>query len=233
LLYHLSHSRHFFIHILAQFLAYNDFDNTPNNGGRRKSWSLHVQDWRVGDPTWKGEKGKGIIGAINYLASKGLNVFSFLTFNVGGDDKNCFMYISSLNYTRIDVSKTAQWDVLFEHADSLGLYMHFKLSEIENSNTLDGGALGIQRKIYYREVIARYGHHLALNWNIGEENNNTDAQRKEFAQYFEAVDPYDHPVVGLMIHVLIVPTCSAVVPQCLIKLFLLSLNNRFYLFSTR
>jgi hypothetical protein len=197
----LTHAHIFFIHTPAQFLAYNDFDNTPNTGRRRKGWNSHVKDWRVGDPTWKGEKGKGIIGAINYLASKGLNVFSFLTFNVGGDDKNCFMYISSLNYTRIDVSKTAQWEVLFEHADSLGLYLHFKMSEYENPNHLDGGELGTQRKVYYRELMARYGHHLALNWNIGEENQNTDTQRKEFFRYFEAVDPYDHPVVSLTIRV--------------------------------
>ncbi|MEZ5397229.1 MAG: hypothetical protein R2724_31240 [Bryobacterales bacterium] len=29
----------------------------------------HVQDWKPGDPTWQGGKGKGIIGALNYLAS--------------------------------------------------------------------------------------------------------------------------------------------------------------------
>jgi len=27
-----------------------------------------------------------------------------------------------------------------------------------------------QRKLYCREVIARFAHNLALNWNIGEEN---------------------------------------------------------------
>jgi hypothetical protein len=57
--------------------------------------------------------------------------------------------------------------------------------------------------VYYRELIARYGHHLALNWNIGEENQNTDAQRKAFAAYFQAVDPYNHPVVSLSIHDLV------------------------------
>jgi hypothetical protein len=62
-----------------------------------------------------------IIGAINYLSSKGLNAFSFLTFNVEGDDQNCFMYTSSTNFTIIDVSKTAQWEIVFEHADSFGL----------------------------------------------------------------------------------------------------------------
>jgi hypothetical protein len=59
---------------------------------------------------------------------------------------------------------------------------------------LDSGALGLYRKLYYRELVARFGHHLALIWNLGEENRNTDTERKAFAQYIRAVDPYDHPI---------------------------------------
>ncbi|MFD1140997.1 malectin domain-containing carbohydrate-binding protein [Larkinella insperata] len=177
------------------FLAYNDFDNTPDNGGRRKSWSPHVQDWRTGDPTWKDGKGKGIIGAINYLANEGLNAFSFLTMNIAGDEKNVFPYASSSDYTRFDCSKLDQWEVVFEHADKLGLYLHFKLQERENCNLLDGGNLGVQRKLYFRELIARFGHHLALNWNVGEENIQTDQQRKDMAAYLNSTDPYQHPIV--------------------------------------
>ena len=44
------------------FLAYDDFDNTPDNGGRRKSWSPHANDYNSGDPTWGNGKGKNIIG---------------------------------------------------------------------------------------------------------------------------------------------------------------------------
>jgi Domain of unknown function (DUF5060) len=180
------------------FLAYDEFDDTPNTNAYRKSWSPHIQDFRNGlDPTWSGGQGKGIIGAINYLASKGLNVFSFLTLTAGGDDKNVFPYpsTSSGNETRIDISKTAQWEVLFEHADKLGLFMHFKLQEFENDQRMDGGALGDERRLYYREIIARFGHHLALNWNMGEENTNTHEQRIEYGLFFNTTDPYHHPVV--------------------------------------
>ncbi|RAJ90860.1 collagenase-like protein with putative collagen-binding domain [Larkinella arboricola] len=177
------------------FLAYDDFDNTPNNGGRRKSWSPHVQDWRSGNPTWKDGKGKGIIGAVNYLASQQLNVFSFLTMNINGDDKNVYPYVSSDEYTRFDCSKLDQWEMVFEHATKLGMYLHFKTQERENCNLLDGGRVGIQRKLYYRELIARFAHHLALNWNIGEENIQTTQQRKEMAQYFQEHDPYNHHIV--------------------------------------
>ncbi len=77
------------------------------------------------------------------------------------------------------------------------------MGEYENPTLQDGGELGVQRKVYYRELMARYGHHLALTWNLGEENQNTAAQRKAFAAYFKAVDPYKHPVVSLAIHELL------------------------------
>lgn len=177
------------------FLAYDDFDNTPNNGGYRKSWSAHKQDYRLGDPSWAGGKGTDIIGAVNYLSAQGMRAFSFLTMNINGDDKNVFPYVSPSDRLRIDVSKTAQWEIVFEHADEKGLFLHFKTQETENDQLLDGGALGNERKLYYRELIARFGHHLALNWNLGEENTNTDAQRKDFCDWIRALDPYKHPIV--------------------------------------
>ena len=79
--------------------------------------------------------------------------------------------------------------------DRLGLALHVVTQETENDQGLDGGDLGRQRKLYYRELIARFAHHPALVWNLGEENTNTDEQRKAFAQYIHDLDPYDHPVV--------------------------------------
>lgn len=190
-------------------LSYVDFDGNFKTDGHKdqfvKSWAAHLGDWKAGDPSWQRGKGKGIIGAINYLASKGMNAFSFLTLNIAGDDQNVFPYVSYDNYERMDCSKLDQWEVLFEHADKLGLFLHFKTSEMENQGLLDGGELGLQRKLYYRELIARFGHHLALNWNIGEENGKwvknhptpwqTTTQRLAMAQYFHDHDPYQHHVV--------------------------------------
>ena len=73
--------------------------------------------------------------------------------------------------------------------------MHVVLAEQENDQLLDGGALGPERRLFYRELVARFGHHLAVAWNLGEENTNTDAQRKDFAEYLHRLDPYDNPVV--------------------------------------
>jgi hypothetical protein len=177
------------------FLAYNDFDNTPNNGGLRKSWTPHVIDYNTGDPSWKGDKGKGMIGAINYLSAQGMRSFSFLTMNIDGDDKNVYPYVDSSDRLRLDVSKLAQWEIIFEHSTTKGMFLHFKTQERENDQLLDGGELANERKLYYRELIARFGHHLALNWNLGEENSNTDVQLKQFTDWFKTLDPYNHPVV--------------------------------------
>ncbi len=181
-------------------LAYDDFDGSFKTDGQSdnliKSYAAHLADWKEGDPSWQNGKGRELIGAINYLASENLNVFSFLTMNVGGDDKNVFPYTGYSERERMDVSRLDQWEVVFDHADKLGFYLHFKTQETENELLLDGGAVGPQRRLYYRELIARFGHHLALNWNLGEENDNqSDAQRIAMADYFYENDPYGHNIV--------------------------------------
>lgn len=195
-------------------LAYADFDGTYSlvDPGEQRSgeantaplhrYEPHLADWNDGDPTWQDGKGKSLIGALNYLASEDLNAFSFLTMNVEGDGKDVWPWIAPDVRDRFDVSKLAQWEIAFTHADSLGLFKHFKTQETENDQLLDGGDLGPERKLYYRELIARFGHHHALNWNLGEENDiweeldDPDQTRiKAYIAYIHDLDPYDHPVV--------------------------------------
>ncbi|MEO0452787.1 MAG: DUF5060 domain-containing protein [Verrucomicrobiota bacterium] len=187
-------------------LAYAEFDGPFATDGHKdkyiKTWEPHLMDWKEGDPTWAEGKGKGIIGALNYLASEGLNAFSFLTLNIEGDDGNVFPYLDYDERVRFDVSRLDQWEIVFEHAQKLGLFLHFKTQETENETLLDQGEVGTQRRLYYRELIARFGHHLALNWNLGEENGpkgkrkgQNDSQRKAMAQYFHENDPYAHLTV--------------------------------------
>lgn len=178
-------------------LAYKGFDGVYNSGGTDylKDYAAHAGDWQTGDPGWRLKRGRTLIGGVNYLASKGMNAFSFLPMNVDGDGKDVWPWTSHTERERFDVSKLDQWEIVFEHGDNKGFFLHFKTQETENDQLLDGGALGNHRKLYYRELIARFGHHLALNWNLGEENTNTDQQRIDFAAYFKQVDPYDHPIV--------------------------------------
>ncbi len=187
------------------FLAYREFDGDFKTDGNKdnlvKDWAPHEEDWQSGDPSWSqadgsaGAFGQEIVGALNYLASEELNAFSFLTMNITGDDRNVFPYRSYTDYTRMDCSRLDQWEIVFEHADHLGLFLHFKTQETENDDLLDDGALGPARKLYYRELIARFSHHLALNWNLGEENTNSHDERVAFAQYFRDHDPYNHHIV--------------------------------------
>ncbi|NQT88596.1 DUF5060 domain-containing protein, partial [bacterium] len=182
------------------FLAYADFDGDFKTDGQKdqfiKTWEPHVRDWRTGDPTWQGGKGKGMIGAVNYLAGEGMNAISFLTMNIGGDDRNVFPYLTYDERLRMDVSRLGQWEIVFDHMDRLGFYLHFKTLETENELLLDNGDMGVERTLYYRELIARFGHHLALNWNLGEEiNNASTGQKNAWAQYFHDHDPYRHLVV--------------------------------------
>lgn len=179
------------------FLGSADFDGTlaRKPAVPLKTWAPHVRDWREGDPTWRGGRGKGLIGALNYLASEGLNSFSFLPYNAGGDGDNVWPFVARDEKFHYDCSKLDQWEIVFAHAQRRGLHLHFKLQETENDDQrqrrernavsvikgLDGGALGPERKLYLRELITRFGHHLALTWNLGEENTQTPEEQRAMA----------------------------------------------------
>lgn len=187
-------------------LAYDEIDGTydadagsgsySHIGGFIHQYRPHIKDWRPGDPTWRDGKGKGLVGALNYLAGKGMNSVYFLTYNLdGGDGRDTWMWTEVDERQRFDCSKLDQWEILFDHMDRLGIMLHVITQETENDRNL-GGSAGLNpiRKLYYRELVARFSHHLALVWNLGEENNTPDADRKEIAAYIRSLDPYDHPI---------------------------------------
>ncbi len=203
-------------------LGYADFDGTRSNRPGTparpgeaapplalKTWTPHLRDWRPGDPTWQGGKGRGLIGALNYLAGTGCNSLSFLTYNAGGDGDDVWPFVERDDKLHYDCSKLDQWQIVFDHATALGLHLHFKLEETENDDrrlpgsasetdvpvALDGGDTGAERRLYLRELIARFGHELALNWNLGEENTLSTAQQQAMAQFIHDTDPYHHPIV--------------------------------------
>jgi len=187
------------------FLAYHGFENTPK---ARHSYDNHVKDWQPGDPDWGDGKGKGIIGALNYLISQHVNSIYFLPMNIGGDGKNVWPYMGEINgrgsadndNLHFDVGKLRQWEIVFDHAQRKGIFLHFVLNEAEepNKRELDDSKLGVERKLFYRELVARFGHHLALQWNLCEEYNIklrlAPELVKSYAQYIHDIDPYHHPV---------------------------------------
>ena len=195
------------------FLAYHGFDNTKDQTGGASTVTLesgihhykpHVADWNVGDPNFvsaeTGTNGKGIIGALNYLGSKGVNSVYFLPMNQGGDGRDTVPFTgyakNTFDKTHYDISKLRQWNKVFQHAQEQGIMLHVVLGETEsgNENWLDNGSLGRERKLFYREMSARFGHILALKWNLSEENDFSTTKLRQFADYIDAVDPYDHPI---------------------------------------
>ncbi len=200
-------------------LAYNDIDVATNALDFQKTWAPHAKDFDTSATSflWQQDKGKNLLGAIRYLADEGLNVFSFLTFNVDGDDRNVFPHLLKVpieNYetyasvkknkeawetmfhkTRFDVSKLDQWERIFEYAETKGMFLHFKTHETETDHLMDEGVFDIEGKLYYRELIARFGHHLSMNWNLGEENNQPIEEALKVAHYVSKLDAYSSHLV--------------------------------------
>ena len=201
------------------FLAYADFDQTlrySNNeiregeastGNAIHKYAPHISNWKTGDPLWQGEKGKGIIGAINYLSAQGVNSAYMLTLNIHGDGKDVWPYSNHNERYRFDCSKLDQWEIVFDHMESKGVMMQLVMQETENECLLDNGFTLVQRKLYLRELTARFGHHPGLIWNLGEENGaaewtpigQTDQQRKDMADYIKRINPYK-PIIFLHTH---------------------------------
>ncbi|MDQ8197906.1 DUF5060 domain-containing protein [Pelagicoccus enzymogenes] len=204
-------------------LAFDGFDGTYDDAKNPEFPSLgedqlhhygpHRQDWSQGDPHWTDEDGhdsKGLIGLINYTAAQGLNSAYLMPLTYEGDGCDVWPWIDPTQRTTFDISKLEQWEIAFSHMQQNGIHILMLLTETENENLFelrDGGApFADTRKLYYREMIARFGHHLALTWDLGEENGwtdekgkdvglgNTHEQRKAFSSFIRQLDPYNHPI---------------------------------------
>ena len=186
------------------FLEYANFDGTNTD----RTYPGHKSNWASGDPTWKNGKGKEIIGVVNYLSEQGINTHYFLLMNAYGDGKEAFPWTGADNYYNYDVSKLDQWQIVLDHMMQKGIMPQFVLSEQENQSYFEhkeGGVFADSRKIFYREMVARFGYLNALTWNIGEESGwekddtygkaITSAQRKDFAKYLQGLLYYDDHVV--------------------------------------
>lgn len=193
-------------HLPENFLAYDEFDNTPGGLVDLHTYDAHADDWEPDDPLWDSlndsdadrDEGQAILGAINFLAERGVNSLALVPMNLGGDGQGSHPFVSSspADNTRYDISKLDQWQIVFEHAQSKGIFLHLQLAESAPANQawFDHGDLGPERKLFHRTLVARFGHQPGLQWDLGEENAFGFAERIQFASHLKSLDPYDHPV---------------------------------------
>jgi CubicO group peptidase (beta-lactamase class C family) len=191
------------------FLAYHGFDRTSSGKFGIHTYSNHIAGWDTGDPDWGNGKGKGIIGALNYLSSRGVNSIYVLLMNIGGDGQDTWPYAGRIHRSgskyndnrHFDIGKLRQWEIVFGHAQKRGINLNLVLAEGEKMNKLelDSARLGIERKLYFREMVARFGHHNALQWMLCEEYDHSEfpldpEKVRSWSQYIRDIDPYDHPI---------------------------------------
>lgn len=197
-------------------LSFVDFDGN----GSRLAFASHVRDWRRGDPTWgPRHRGKGLVGALNYLARAGVNSVFAMLMTVRGDSAGqVHPWVSQEERTVYDVSKLEQWNLVFGHAQTQGLCLNLVLAETENEalfetdeNRSTTTGFAESRKLFYREMVARFAHHLCLTFTLAEENGwsetarhgggfawgagNTHAQRGLFTTHIRELDAYAKPML--------------------------------------
>jgi Domain of unknown function (DUF5060)/Calx-beta domain len=203
------------------FFGYGEFDNTADTGKRKEGstqvkdvslreengdgvhlYKPHVKDWKAGDPIWKGDQGKGIVGALNYLSSIGVNSIYMIPLTVNDDADNTWPWVARDKRMQYDVSKLDQWDIVFSHMDQVGISPNYYICENMNSMLMMEGkseaqrVMGIDYKIYLREIIARFGYHLGMRFNLGEETRANAEQQIQVSKWISDLDPYGLIVGG-------------------------------------
>lgn len=133
--------------------------------------------------------------AVDYLAAMGVNSIYILLHNIDGDRSNVWPWYGATaaeaktNPERFDLARLAEWESIFEYIQSKGIVLQLVLED-------DSAYTGFNRSLYYREMIARFGHLNGLYWNLAEEYNETYTadQIKSFAVLFNSKEPYGQPL---------------------------------------
>jgi hypothetical protein len=99
-----------------------------------------------------------------------------MTSSTSTDDVTVF--VARADKTRVDLSKTDRWRLVLNWAELNGIALHILLEDSSGDNFFDDGvALGPQPKLYYREIVSRFGNYLGLTWDLGNSNPSSMAQR--------------------------------------------------------
>ena len=132
---------------------------------------------------------------IDFLSEMGINSIYAITNNIDGDRKDTWPWVgesspeAKTNHDRFDTAKLQDWEDFFSYVQQKGIVLHLVLND-------DSAWSGYDQELYIREMIARFGHHPGIIWNVGEEANEiySDSEQQAFAAMIKDVDPYNHPV---------------------------------------
>lgn len=133
--------------------------------------------------------------AIDYLSSKGVNSIYVITNNIDGDRNDTWPWVgdtpqeAKANSDRFNIAKLQQWEDFFSYVQSKGIVLHIVLND-------DSAWDGYNKDLYIREMIARFGHHPGIIWNVGEEANEIFSNEEQIALAadIQRRDPFNHPV---------------------------------------
>lgn len=134
-------------------------------------------------------------GQIDLLSQMGINSIYVITNNIDGDRKDTWPWVGDTpaeaksNHDRFDVAKLQAWEDFFSYVQQKGIVLHLVLND-------DSAWSGYDESLYFREMVARFGHHPGIIWNIGEEANEIYSNNEQisYANMVKEIDPYDHPV---------------------------------------
>ena len=133
--------------------------------------------------------------AIDYLSSKGVNSVYIITNNIDGDRNDTWPWVgdspaqAKANSRKFNNAKLQKWEDFFSYVQSKGIVLHIVLNDDSAWNDYD-------HDLYFREMVARFGHHPGIIWNIGEEANEiySNDEQLALARKLQQIDPFNHPV---------------------------------------
>ncbi len=133
--------------------------------------------------------------AVDFLSSKGVNSIYVITNNIDGDRNDTWPWLGDTpqeakqNSNQFDVARLQLWEDFFTYAESKGVVLHIILND-------DSAWDGYNHDLYFKEMVARFGHHPGLIWNLGEEANEiyTDQEQINLAKKLRSLDPYGHAI---------------------------------------
>ena len=140
--------------------------------------------------------GEGVFGkwsgkraAVDYLASHGINSMYMVLLDYPGDSGLVFPWLDPDEQSRIDLEKMKRWEGIFDYIREREIVLNLVLED-------DGALIPVDRESYYRQMVARFGHHTGLIWSLREEYNERYSSERaiQWAHLLQEIDPYDHPI---------------------------------------